>query len=357
MRVLIALGEQYFPQQGGGSQGNARELAIELQRRGIYTAISCKLRRKTTFGAFSSLRMALARRPYDDADYDGTRVIRLPRPSAQIDFALEAVKADVVLLHGMSAMPMAHRLSDIGVPLVVYWHDVEIARMEGNPIGLKARYLANSNFTASFYESHFHIQSVVAPPLIVKERYDARSQSREAVVFIGSGPEKGLDVALSVAALAPSIPFMFVESWLLNKADRSELIRRVRALPNAQFIPHQSDMLPIYQKARVVLAPSQWQEAWGRIASEAHINGIPVLASKIGGLPEAVGPGGILLDPHAPAEKWALTLQRLWNDQETYRHLSSAALHYSGRRQLQVTTILDQIVATLNGAISDRKPA
>lgn len=56
-------------------------------------------------------------------------------------------------------------------------------------------------------------------------------------------------------------------------------------------------MKSIYAETAVLLAPSLGFESWGRVATEAVMNGIPVLASTTGGLPEAVGSGGIVLDP------------------------------------------------------------
>ena len=40
------------------------------------------------------------------------------------------------------------------------------------------------------------------------------------------------------------------------------------------FPPH-----PIFQKARIVLVPSRWEEAFGRVAVEAMLFNIPVLAA------------------------------------------------------------------------------
>ena len=54
------------------------------------------------------------------------------------------------------------------------------------------------------------------------------------------------------------------------------------------------DMRSVYRDTKVLLVPSQWLETWGRVATEAQFSGIPVLASRSGALPEAVGPGGIL---------------------------------------------------------------
>ena len=66
--------------------------------------------------------------------------------------------------------------------------------------------------------------------------------------------------------------------------------------PNVDRAQHMTDMRPLYAATRVLLAPSLWYESWGRVATEAVINGIPVLASRSGGLPEAVGEGGICLE-------------------------------------------------------------
>jgi glycosyltransferase involved in cell wall biosynthesis len=74
---------------------------------------------------------------------------------------------------------------------------------------------------------------------------------------------------------------------------------------NVTLHPPTRDMRPLYARARLLLAPSQWEEAWGRVATEAQVSGIPVLASNRGGLPEAVGNGGILLPADAPGNEWA----------------------------------------------------
>lgn len=54
-----------------------------------------------------------------------------------------------------------------------------------------------------------------------------------------------------------------------------------------------TDMEPVFDNISVLIVPSLWQEAWGLIATEAQLRGIPVIASNVGGLPEAkryVGP-------------------------------------------------------------------
>jgi glycosyltransferase involved in cell wall biosynthesis len=115
-------------------------------------------------------------------------------------------------------------------------------------------------------------------------------------------------------------------------------------LPNVTIRPAAKDVDAIYGSTKVLLAPSRYHEAWGRVASEAQINGIPVLASNRGGLPEAVGPGGICLDYDAPIEQWASHLQAMWNDDAYYALLSEKALAHAARPDFQPDTIINRFV-------------
>jgi glycosyltransferase involved in cell wall biosynthesis len=49
----------------------------------------------------------------------------------------------------------------------------------------------------------------------------------------------------------------------------------------------------IYRNSRLLLVPSVAPEASARVVAEALINGIPVLASERGGLPENCAGGGL----------------------------------------------------------------
>ncbi|MCY1019040.1 glycosyltransferase family 4 protein [Pyxidicoccus sp. MSG2] len=59
------------------------------------------------------------------------------------------------------------------------------------------------------------------------------------------------------------------------------------------------DMRPLYAAMDVAVVPSEWLEPFGRVSIEAQASGVPVLASRIGGLPETLleGETGLLLPP------------------------------------------------------------
>ncbi len=77
------------------------------------------------------------------------------------------------------------------------------------------------------------------------------------------------------------------------------------------------------------------EEAWGRVASEAHCSGIPVLGSRRGGLPGSHWRGWRDSRLRSAVEDWAKALQRLWKDGDYYASMSKAAHDFSRRPLLQ----------------------
>ena len=134
-------------------------------------------------------------------------------------------------------------------------------------------FVANSRFTASVYRHRFGIEATVIPPTLDPVRY-MTSTTREFVTFVNPVPEKGLKKALLIAERCPDIPFLFQESWLLSPTALANLETALKPLTNVRFARRSADMKSVYARTRIVLAPSHWNEAWGRVASEAQCSGI-----------------------------------------------------------------------------------
>ncbi|HVA13199.1 MAG TPA: glycosyltransferase, partial [Stellaceae bacterium] len=170
---------------------------------------------------------------------------------------------------------------------------------------------------------------------------------RRHATFIGLQNFKGGELVVKLARACPEIPFLIFDNVDRNLPQwpgmtGAELRAAAAALPNVAIRPAARGADAIYGSTKVLLAPSRYREAWGRVASEAQINGIPVLASDRGGLPEAVGPGGICLDYDAPIEVWASHLQAMWNDPHYYAALSQRALAHAARAEFQPAAIIDR---------------
>ncbi len=116
------------------------------------------------------------------------------------------------------------------------------------------------------------------PPYPLQADFD-----QGAVTLVNASPLKGLPIFLDLAARFPETPFAAVASWGTATADRLA----VEALPNATILEPCEDIDEILAGTRVLLVPSLLGEAFGLIVVEAMLRGIPVLASDIGGLPEA----------------------------------------------------------------------
>jgi len=82
------------------------------------------------------------------------------------------------------------------------------------------------------------------------------------------------------------------------------------------FLPF-NKVLQFYQMADIVVVPSIWPEALGRVNLEAMTLSKPVIATKVGGIPEIITheKNGILIEPGNPIEI-ENALNRLINDSD-----------------------------------------
>ncbi|AFY61438.1 glycosyltransferase family 4 protein [Synechococcus sp. PCC 6312] len=120
-------------------------------------------------------------------------------------------------------------------------------------------------------------------------------------------PEKGFDLAihalrkviqahpdtrLMIAGDGPHRPALERQVTLLGLTDRVEFLGWIRP----------DDVPALINCSTLVLMPSRWEEAFGLVALEAALQARPVIASRVGGLPEVVmdGEGGIVVEKNNP---------------------------------------------------------
>lgn len=100
--------------------------------------------------------------------------------------------------------------------------------------------------------------------------------------------EKGCDLLLEVARLAPHIPIQIIGSGL--DEEKFKAFAREHHLSNVRFlgsVPH--DRIPeLVARARGVVVPSRFLEPFGLAALEALASATPVIAARVGALPELV---------------------------------------------------------------------
>lgn len=356
LNILFVTGDAHLPQAVGGTQSSTDELVRRLRARGHRASVFCALHPGGLIEWQARLQMKLRGRPFAIDRRAGYPVIRSWAPQDSVATLVRDLKPDVAVLQNWNATLFAKEFERLGVPGVVYFRSVEFESLGGDPAELKrGRYIANSQFTAEEHRREFGINCHVIRPTLDSRRYRCDGAG-DSVLFVNPVEKKGLALAIEIARACPDIPFLFVESWTLDPAEYAMLTARLAGLRNVELHRKKADMRPIYARARLVLAPSQWHEAWGRVASEAHVSGIPVIGSNRGGLPEAIGPGGLVLDHDAPVTEWVEAVRRLWSDQGLWQSLSEAALAYSRRPELDPERQLDDFIAVLQGHVLHGAP-
>jgi len=100
-----------------------------------------------------------------------------------------------------------------------------------------------------------------------------------------------------------------------------------------RFLGSQRNVEPFIQAADCALCPSVWAEAAGLVNLEAMACGLPVVASRIGGIPEFVEDGrtGFLFTPgdHRELAEW---IHQLCDDPELRQRMGQEARSNAIRR-------------------------
>ena len=252
-------------------------------------------------------------------------------------------------------MEIAKRFVELGLPTIASMRDVEFKQKGGDCfVHPLLKYISNSKFTQMCLKRSFGINSTVIYPVIDSAKY-ATTTNGQYVLHINPYPKKGIDTTMKLAQQRPDVNFLVTESWMLSAAERKELKARHGELENVSFRKPTSDMRELYAGAKCLIVPSLWQEAWGRVVTEAHFSAIPVIARAVGGLPEAVGPGGIMIEPTASIDVWSSALSRLWDNSEQHKMISRCALEYSRREEIAPKYLTDILVQVIEGHLENSR--
>ncbi|MCI0465002.1 MAG: glycosyltransferase [Gemmataceae bacterium] len=220
-----------------------------------------------------------------------------------------------------------HRL-----PVVFALHNLEY--QQADLFRGVAAVLVPSHFAQEHYRRTLGLDSTVLPGPWDWARVRCPQVDGRYVTFVNPQPHKGVSVfariALELGRRRPDIPLLVVEGRARADALRHTGLD-LRGLRNLHVLANTPDPRAFYQVSRLLLVPSLCPETWSRVASEALINGIPVLASRRGGLPEALAEAGFLFDlpeRYTPAAglvpsaeevaPWVETILRLWDDRAFY---------------------------------------
>lgn len=170
--------------------------------------------------------------------------------------------------------------------------------------------------------SHF-MKEVLATNLHIKDRlvvlhnYAMKEEQKQKKIVKGDyvlyfgrySEEKGIHLLLEACRRLPEVAFVFAgDGPLKNKVSEINNIRDVGFLSGDK-------LRETIEKARFVVIPSVWYENCPFTVIEAQMYGTPVVASRIGGIPELidVGKTGELFEAEN-VEELVVQITKLWRD-------------------------------------------
>jgi glycosyltransferase involved in cell wall biosynthesis len=333
MRLLFCTSYPYLPEIRGGLQTTVDELCLLLVEKGVEVCVLCG----TTDGQQRESDVNL-----------GYRVIRTSDPAAAIGIVAAAFEATTIIVQSSYALSdMLAAALGTGVPVSVYLHNVEQKSTGLLPADPAILYFANSPFSVDRWQTAAGIECHLLPPVVVPGRYVAGKTGNSAL-FVNPVHLKGVERVAVLAAANPDIPFLITESWTVNDDWRGWVQSRFQGLSNVEWRRPTDDMRPLYEASRLLLMPSVWEEAFGRTAIEAQMNGLPVIGSDRGALVDTIGTGGETIALHAPLAHWTERLRRLYFDHAAWETASQAALENAQKHVFTTSHLVDEALYRLS---------
>ncbi|MDC1375707.1 glycosyltransferase family 4 protein [bacterium] len=132
---------------------------------------------------------------------------------------------------------------------------------------------------------------------------------KKEVIFVGrlvleKGVDLYIDVVSSAAKFFPDWNFGLIGSYRLGDNDNTnsyayKVIKKFKKIGNQAKFYGFKDYDFVQKKMKgtsIIIIPSLWEEPFGLVAAEAMSNGISIIASKVGGIPEIIQNNGILIE-------------------------------------------------------------
>jgi spore coat protein SA len=190
---------------------------------------------------------------------------------------------------------------------------------------------------------------------------ERRDESSPIIVVFASRvvPEKGPDVLAEAlrCLLERGVPVegMIVGGAQFGSSEPTEYVRELirSAPPNLRFHPYcvGKQLAELLREADIFCLPSTWHDPFPLAPLEAMATGLPVVATRSGGIPEALFYGGGMLVERGSVEELASAIERLVFDPILRMKLARESL-LSFVNHFRWPTVVDNYQAIVDRTVS-----
>lgn len=361
MKVLYAANRYYPPHAHGGAQATIHTLLWHMQSNGHKAEAvvlasnpirhqSSRILNRLSLGRFAGW-------PDNHCRYPTYRVSSAWPIYTTMLRRIKTFQPDILLMDKIDTLELLQKInSSIEMPVIFMVTDVDFLK---RPASIRWHKnilpLSNSRFTANQIKRKLNLESPVIHPIIDFSQYRAKHREGKFITMINPLKIKGVDTVLKIAEKLPNRKFLLVGGWGGQDEEIDRRKTQIKHLNNVTLLPFQSDMRNIYSTTKILLVPTQIEEAFGRVVLESQANGIPVLAHDNGGLPESVGKGGFLIEQGADINRWVEQIEELFLNDSHYADLSEKAKKNTQRLEFSCEYITKTFLDLVQTHIQNQK--
>ena len=330
-RKVLFISDRTYPQTLGGAEISMHLLLQRLARSGVQTA-TCAWRRHAGRQLAQVIRhhrpdwvftqLRVAPNVVREAKRLGCRVALFVRSLPEHGCGLRRRGRHLCSETGGRADPLACARGCLRRPAMIEQRAM---------FGAADLVVCNSDYTRRAVERLFGkadpARRIVQYPLICGPRSPGTMRRRYLTV-VRPGPGKGQRLFERLTRLLPGREFLAVGGGPLDVP-----WDRVAALPET------GRMAEVYQATRILLQPAVDTQCFGSTVAEAAAFGVPSVVSAQGGLPEALGPGGVAVTEFQNPAAWAAAIAEVDAHYDEY----AAAARKHADRFSSIDTLLDAI--------------
>ena len=305
MRILFAVGRVIPPLFIGGAEVSLRILANKLIKKGHQVHIigsfahprhgesehySQLILNDLKFDSISTHQISKGHYAYN---YNGITCEIMPQKLLvrKCGDYLQSHKPDIVITMLEGAEEFINISKEMKTKVALWIHDVfpnNIQALNASP----SYSLYTSEFVKNRCELEYQTNGILFYPPFERPHTTKINKGirRQHITMINPIPEKGGKTFIELAKSMCDQKFLAVEGWR-----KSELFDHT--IPdNLEYFRKTINLEPIWNMTKILLVPSKLNEGFGRVVVEAGYFGVPSIALNVGGLPEAIGCGGVVLN-------------------------------------------------------------